>query len=172
MRRKLKQLFNKRKSEKNAVVYEAKVKKYRALAVDEQIAIRLTERMPDSEEGVITAYALEKNTKYRGIVIICSIKEDRNTSFEGVVELYDVIKFKAYKGDFTKVANTGKYLYMFKNPCKIIDIPFKVKSGFHSVDIEADMIQKYPQIVYMDKKGWQMIKRRIENGKTQKAIKV
>lgn len=165
MRRKLKQLFNKRKSEKNAVAYEAKVTKYRTLTVDEQIAIRLTERMPDSDEGVITAYALEKNTKYRGAVIICSIKEDRSTSFEGVAELYDVIKFNAYKGDFTKVANVGKYLYMFKNPCKIIDIPFKVKSGFHSVDIEEDMIQKYPQIVYMDKKGWQMIKRRIENGK-------
>lgn len=165
MKRKLKQLFKKRKLERNAVVYEAKVSKYRTLAVDEQIAIRLTERMPDSDEGVITAYALEKNTKYRGAVIICSIKEDRSTSFEGVAELYDVIKFKAYKGDFTKVANTGKYLYMFKNPCKIIDIPFKVKSGFHSVDIEEDMIQKYPEIVYMDKKGWQMIKRRIENVK-------
>lgn len=165
MRRKLKQLFNKRKSEKNAVTYEAKVKKYRTLAVDEQIALRMIERMPDSDEGVITAYALDKSTKYRGIVIICSIKEDRSTSFEGVAELYDVIKFKAYKGDFTKVANTGKYLYMFKNPCKIIDLPFKVNPGFHVVDIEEDMIQKYPGVVYMDKKGWQMIKRRIENGK-------
>lgn len=165
MKRKLKQLFNKRKLERNAVVYEAKVKKYRTLAVDEQIAIRLTERMPDSDESVITAYALEKSTKYRGVVIICSIKEDRSTSFEGVAELYDVIKFKAYKGDFTKVANTGKYLYMFKNPCKIIDLPFKVTPGFHVVNIEEDMIQKYPEIVYMDKKGWQMIKRRIENGK-------
>lgn len=165
MRRKLKQLFNKRKSEKNAVVYEAKVTKYRTLAVDKQIAIRLTERMPDSDEGVITAYALDKSTKYRGLVIICSIKEGGSTSFEGVAELYDVIKFKAYKGDFTKVANTGKYLYMFKNPCKIIDLPFKVNPGFHAVDIEEDMIQKYPEIVYMDKKGWQMIKRRIENGK-------
>ena len=165
MKRYLKKLFKKRKSEKNAVVYEAKVKKYRTLAVDEQIAIRLTERMPDSDEGVITAYALEKNTKYRGAVVICSVKEDRSTSFEGVAELYDVIKFTAYQGDFTKVANVGKYLYIFKNPCKIIDLPFKVKSGFHSVDIEEDMIQKYPEIVYMDKKGWQMIKRRIENGK-------
>lgn len=161
MRRKLKQLFNKRKSEKNAVVYEAKVKKYRTLAVDEQIALRMIERIPDIEEGVITAYALDKSTKYRGIVIICSIKEDRSTSFEGVAELYDVIKFKAYKGDFTKVANTGKYLYMFKNPCKIIDLPFKVNPGFHVVDIEKDMIQKYPQIVYMDKKGWQIIKKQI-----------
>lgn len=165
MKRRLKQLFNKRKVEKNAVVYEAKVKKYRTLAADEQIALRMLERMPESEEGVITAYALNKSTKYRGIVIICSIKEDTSTSFEGVAELYDVIKFKAYKGDFTKVANTGKYLYMFKNPCKIIDLPFKVNPGFHVVDIEEDMIQKYPEIVYMDKKGWQMIKRRIENGK-------
>lgn len=165
MRRKLKQLFNKRKAEKNAMAYEAKVNKYRTLAIDEQIAHRMLERMPDCAEGVITAYALDKSTKYRGIVIICSIKEDRSTSFEGVAELYDVIKFKAYKGDFTKVANTGKYLYMFKNPCKIIDLPFKVNPGFHVADIQEDMIQKYPQIVYMDKKGWQMIKRKIENGK-------
>lgn len=165
MRRKLKQLFNKRKAEKNAVAYEAKVIKYRTLTVDEQIAHRMLERMPDAEEGVITAYALDKSTRYRGIVIICSIKEDRSTSFEGVAELYDVIKFKAYKGDFTKVANTGKYLYMFKNPCKIIDLPFKVTPGFHVADIEEDMIQKYPEIVSMDKKGWQMIRRRIENGK-------
>lgn len=165
MKRYLKQLFNKRKLEKNAVVYEAKVKKYRTLAVDEQIALRMIERIPDIEEGVITAYALDKSTKYRGIVIICSIKEDRSTSFEGVAELYDVIKFKAYQGDFTKVANVGKYLYMFKNPCKIIDLPFKVNPGFHVVDIEEDMIQKYPGVVYMDKKGWQMIKRKIENGK-------
>ena len=165
MKRTLKQLFKKRKLEKNAVVYEAKVKKYRTLAIDEQIALRMLERMPDSEEGIITAYALDKSTKYRGLVIICSIKEDKSTSLEGIAELYDVIKFKAYKGDFIKVGNVGKYLYMFKNPCKIIDLPFKVKPGFHAVDIEEDMIQKYPQIVYMDKKGWQMIKRRIENGK-------
>ena len=165
MRRKLKQLFNKRKAEKNAVAYESKVSKYRTLAVDEQIAHRMLERMPDSEEGVITAYALDKSTKYRGLVIICSIKEDKSTSFEGVAELYDVIKFKDYNGDFTKVANVGKYLYMFKNPCKIIDIPFKVKSGFHVVDIDEDMILKYPEVVYMDKKGWRMIKKKIGNGK-------
>lgn len=165
MKRILKQLFKKRKLEKNAVVYEAKVKKYRTLAIDEQVALRMLERMPDSEEGVITAYALEKNTKYRGKVVICSIKEDKSTSLEGIAELYDVIKFKAYKGDFIKVANVGKYLYMFKNPCKIIDMPFKVNPGFHAVDIEEDIIQNYPEIVYIDKKDWQMIKRKIENGK-------
>lgn len=161
MKRKLKQLFSKLKAEKNTAIDEANVSKHITLAVDEQIAHRMLERMPDSDEGVITAYALDKNTKYRGLVIICSIKEDKSTSFKGVAELYDVIKFKDYKGDFTKVANVGKYLYMFKNPCKIIDIPFKVKSGFHAVDIEEDMILKYPEVVYMDKKGWQIIKKQI-----------
>lgn len=165
MKRKIRQLFNKLKVKKSAATYEAKGRKHRTLAVDEQIAQRMLERMPDSEEGVITAYALDKSTKYRGLVIICSIKEDKSTSFEGVAELYDVIKFKAFKGDFTKVANVGKYLYMFKTPCKIIDIPFKVKSGFHAVNIDEDMILKYPEVVYMDKKGWRMIKKKIGNGK-------
>lgn len=119
------------------------------------------------------------NTSYRGPVLICSTENPKIPGYEcgatlGIAELYDVKHvsyFTDYHWDRTRVPknkrksiNSG-YGWMLRNPKRVIEYPVKVKRGIRYIVFEKGEILKYPNSVELDRKGWEIIKKQIRNGK-------
>lgn len=119
------------------------------------------------------------NTSYRGPILICSTDNPNIPGYEcgatlGIVELYDVkpvSEFTDYHWDKTRVPKEkrGKikhgYGWMLRNPKRVIEYPIKAKRGIRDIVYTKGEILKYPNSVELDRKGWEIIKKQIRNGK-------
>lgn len=120
---------------------------------------------------------MSRMVKYRGDVLVCSLESPPIEGREcgvvcGWVELYQIVnpaqltdeewaELGILPNDREKYMK--KYAYRFRNPRRLIEIPYKCREGMRLEQVYMDFLTAYPQVVEMDKKGWEDIQKRINH---------
>lgn len=147
---------------------------WHALTVERMTAEGMTTKAYDddgTEYGDISIIRRDKDTTYRGKVLICSADEHIGSDVYsgetlGIVELYDVKPAK----ELTGVENyelpeeqryiTEGYAWCFRNPRRVIEMPVMSKKGFHRLATSKDEIIEYPRVMVLDDKAYREIRKR------------
>lgn len=152
------------------------VKIYKALCVKQPLADDLTRAVFRDENGEYhaerEAMIFPMKTDYRGDVLICSSKGDVAGHQSGVtcgmVELYDVKMVEDMTEAEWKMAGREEgnrpdkgYGWLFRNPRRVVEMPARVKLGFHNIKVEDGILTEYPRALALGADGWEAIKKKI-----------
>lgn len=151
--------------------------RWKALTVKQPYANDLvTESRTDADGTTYAVKSIEvrsRGTKYRGDILICSSAAPVIPGMEsgvtlGLVELYDVkpiSEFTEEDWDNTRIPRdkrsgiTKGYGWMMRNPRRVVEMPVKGQLGIYNLVCMKDEIVEYPKAMYIDKKGWEQIKK-------------
>ena len=154
---------------------------HKALSVKQPYADRLTKPIYKDAEGnweaQKTIEVRSKNTPYRGDLLICSsVKPVLPTMESGVtcgfVELYDTKPVEEFtEADWlaTCIPEDQRpkkgYGWLMRNPRRVVEMPVKGQLGIYNLIVPKGDIVIYPQNLVIGKDGWEIIKKRLEQGK-------
>lgn len=130
---------------------------YKALAVPQPDADLLTVatwRYGQECGSEKTSMVRSRSTRYRGDLLVCStakpdIPEKSCGTTCGLVELYEV-----------EPTSKG-YIWKFRNPRRVVEMPVKAKSGYHEIKVPKGSITEYPCAMQLGEDGWEIIKKQI-----------
>lgn len=167
-------------SEYNAELHD----KWHALTVRQPYANHLVTAAYVDDDGTIYAEkSIEvrtKNTKYRGDLLVCSSAVPVIPGMEsgvtlGFVELYDVkpvAEFTEQDWENTCIPVDKRpkigYGWLMRNPRRVVEMPIKGQLGIYNLVTPKDDITEYPTVCKLDKSGWEIIKKKIKDGKESK----
>lgn len=154
---------------------------YKGLTVKQPYADLLTKAVFRDEKGIYHAQkTIEVRTRkisYRGDILICSsakpVLDGRLSGVTcGLVELYDVKpveEFTAEDWEQTCIPENERmkhgYGWIMRNPRRVIEMPCKGQLGLYDFVTPKGDIVCYPQNLALGNDGWEIIKKRLEQGK-------
>lgn len=167
-------------SEYNADLHD----KWHALTVRQPYANHLVTAAYVDDDGTIYAEkSIEvrtKNTNYRGDLLVCSSANPVIPGMEsgvtlGFVELYGVkpvAEFTEQDWENTCIPVDKRpkigYGWLMRNPRRVVEMPIKGQLGIYNLVTPKDDITEYPTVCKLDKSGWEIIKKKIKDGKESK----
>lgn len=156
---------------------------FRALTVKQPYAENLVTPAYKDEDGIIygvkTIEVRSKRTQYRGDLLICSSASPVLPGMLsgvtlGFVELYDIKpieEFTEEDWENTRIPKekrekiTHGYGWLMRNPRRVIEYPIKGQLGIYNLYYTKGEIMQYPQIVELDKAGWEQIQKGVKKWK-------
>lgn len=155
--------------------------KFRGLSVKNPYASLLTRIEYIDEDGNTharkTIEVRSRNTSYRGDILICSSSKPVFPGMMsgvtlGFVELYDVKPVEDFTAEdwaATCIPENERpkhgFGWMMRNPRPVVEMPVSGQLGFYDVVVPKDDIVIYPQNMALGKEGWDIIKKRLKQGK-------
>lgn len=152
---------------------------FRALVVRQPAADQMTRVVMQNEDGgyeaALTIYVANRDTPYRGDVLVCSAAKPILRAFPasvmcGLVELYDtkpICALTEKEWAFTGYAPeerkglAEKYAWLFRNPRRVVEMPVDGKRGFYDIAVPKGDVTQYPQEIKLDTDGWKIIREHI-----------
>lgn len=154
---------------------------YKGLTVKQPYADILTKAAFRDEEGNYHARkTIEVRTRkisYRGDILICSsakpVLDGRLSGVTcGLVELYDVKpveEFTAEDWEQTCIPENERikhgYGWLMRNPRRVVEMPVTGQLGLYNIVVPKGDIELYPRNMAIGKDGWDIIKKRLKQGK-------
>lgn len=157
--------------------------RYKALTVKQPYATRLVTPAYRDEQGVVFAEkSIEvrtKQTSYRGDLLVCSSKSPVVPGMLsgvtiGLVELYDVKPVEEFTEqdwidtgipENERATFSHGFGYMLRNPRRVVEMPCKGQLGIYNFVTPKGDITEYPTVCRIDRKSWNLIQKKINNGK-------
>lgn len=162
-------------SEYNAEIHD----RYKALTVKQPYAKHLVTVAYVDDGTAFAEKSIEvrsRTTNYRGDLLVCSSAAPVIPGMEsgvtmGFVELYDVkpvSEFTPEDWESTCIPVDQRpkkgYGWMMRNPRRVVEMPCKGQLGIYNFVTPKGDITEYPTVCKIDKKGWQIIKKQLNNG--------
>lgn len=157
--------------------------KWHALTVKQPYAQKLVNAAYRDEKGVLFAEksieVRSRATKYRGDLLVCSsaspvIPGMMSGVTLGIVELYDVKPIEEFTNEDWEntcipVEQRPKkgFGWFVRNPRRVIEMPIKGQLGIYNLVTPKDDITEYPIVCKVDKRSWDIIKRKCNENKTE-----
>ena len=154
---------------------------YKGLTVKQPYADLLTKAVFRDEKGIYHAQkTIEVRTRkisYRGDILICSsakpVLDGRLSGVTcGLVELYDVkpiSEFTEQDWEHTCIPVNERpkkgYGWLMRNPRRVVEMPVTGQLGLYNIVVPKGDVVIYPQNMVIGKDGWEIIKKRLEQGK-------
>lgn len=154
---------------------------YKALTVKQPFADLLTRVVYRDESGEYhaakTIEVRTRNISYRGDLLICSSKNPtipgRLSGVTcGFVELYDVKPIEDFTPEdwaATCIPEQDRprkgYGWMMRNPRRVVEMTVRGQLGLYNLIVPKGDITEYPRSMMLDADGWELIQKRIKNGK-------
>lgn len=154
--------------------------RWRALTVKQPYANDLvTAAYKDENDVIFGAKSIEvrnKNTSYRGDVLICSSASPVYPGMEsgvtlGLVELYGVkpiSEFTPEDWENTRIPQEKRknikkgFGWLMRNPRRVIEMPIKGQLGIYNLVYTKGEIIEYPRAIVVDKESWKQIQKQIK----------
>lgn len=157
--------------------------KIRCLCVRQPYADLLTQTPWRDENGIWraekTIEVRSRKTNFRGDVLICASRQPEIPGHVtgcavGFVEIYDVKPISAFTEDdwsATCIPEPERQNYkdgfgwLVRNPRRIVEMPVVGKLGFFDIVVPKEDLTEYPRSMAIGNDGWDIIKKKIRNGK-------
>lgn len=154
---------------------------YKGLTVKQPYADLLTQVTWQDEDGNFHAdkeiEVRSRNISYRGDILICSSQKPviplRMSGVTcGLVELYDTKRIEDFTEEDWKLtcipenARPKKgWGWLMRNPRRVVEMPVSGQLGLYKIVVPKGDIAIYPKNMIIGKDGWEIIKKRLKQGK-------